>query len=384
MAHNRYQIAGGEDAVVAAEVELLRQGGHEVVLHEANNDGIQGLVSRLGTAFSGTYSARAKAEIKRALDCHHPDVVHVHNFFPRFSPSIYDACAEARTAVVQTMHNYRTICPGALLMRDGNVCELCVTGSPYQSVKYGCYRDSKLGTLAVARMVATHRRRRTWSTKIQRVIALTEFAKGRFQEAGFDVARIAVKPNFIADPVADERVGAHDGDALFVGRISPEKGVPTMIDAWRDLDLPLKIAGDGPLLGELSAGDVPAGVSFLGRQTKAEIFAAMNKARFLVMPSLWYEGFPMVIVEAFAHGLPVICSRLGGMAEVVRDGVSGLHFNPGDSADLAAKVQTLIDDPARAAQLGAAARQQFLRHYGPEQNLRSLEKIYDEARHEVR
>ena len=164
MAHNRYQTAGGEDSVLAAEVALLRQGGHDVVLHETDNDGIKGFAARLGAAFSATYSKQAKVDMARVLTEHQPDVVHVHNFFPRFSPSIYDACAEAGTAVVQTMHNYRTICPGALLMRDGEICELCVKGSPYQSVKYGCYRESKLGTLAVARMVATHRRRGTWST----------------------------------------------------------------------------------------------------------------------------------------------------------------------------------------------------------------------------
>jgi glycosyltransferase involved in cell wall biosynthesis len=379
MVHNRYQIAGGEDSVVDAEVALLRQSGHEVVMHHANNDGIKGPLRKFSAALSATYSSIAKRELAVVLDRERPDVAHVHNFFPVLSPSIYDACAQARIPVVQTLHNYRTICPGALLMRDQKVCELCVTGSPYQAVKYGCYRESKLGTLAVARMVATHRKRRTWSTKIQRIIALTAFARAKFGEAGFDTDRIAIKPNFIADPIEDGDLGAHDQGALFVGRISVEKGVDVMIDAWRDQELPLRIAGDGPRYDELRTSALPDSVGFLGRQTKNQVYQAMRQARFMVMPSVWYEGFPMVIVEAFAHGLPVVCSRLGGMAEVVEDGVSGLHFEPGNPEDLAAKVQVLIDDPERCRAMGRAARDQFLAAYGPEQNIAHLERIYRDA-----
>ena len=379
MVHNRYQIAGGEDSVVAAEVGLLRAHGHSVVMHWADNDAIQGVASKVRAALSATYSAAARRALARVIASERPDVVHVHNFFPSLSPSIYDACADARVPVVQTLHNYRTICPGALLMRDQKVCELCVTGSPYQAVRYGCYRDSKLGSLAVAHMVATHRRKGTWSRKIQRVIALTEFAKAKYSEAGFDPSRIAVKPNFMADPIDGDALGAHDEGALFVGRISREKGVEIAVEAWRQQGLPLRIAGDGPLFEQLRSAVLPSTVELLGRQTKEQVFEAMKRAQFLVMPSVWYEGFPMVIVEAFAHGLPVVCSRLGGMAEVVEDGVTGLHFEPGDAADLADKVAQLSADPERCRAMGRAARARFTSEYGEAQNIRYLERIYQDA-----
>ena len=228
-------------------------------------------------------------------------------------------------------------------------------------------------------MVATHRRKGTWSRKIQRVIALTEFAKAKYSEAGFDPSRIAVKPNFMADPIDGDALGAHDEGALFVGRISREKGVEIAVEAWRQQGLPLRIAGDGPLFEQLRSAVLPSTVELLGRQTKEQVFEAMKRAQFLVMPSVWYEGFPMVIVEAFAHGLPVVCSRLGGMAEVVEDGVTGLHFEPGDAADLADKVAQLSADPERCRAMGRAARARFTSEYGEAQNIRYLERIYQDA-----
>jgi glycosyltransferase involved in cell wall biosynthesis len=378
--HNRYQTPGGEDSVVEAEIALLRDAGHEVLLHAADNDKISGLLSKLSAAFSATYSHSAKRDLARVLKRQNPHVVHVHNFFPTLSPSIYDACAEAGVAVVQTLHNYRTICAGGLLLRDGKICELCVEGSPFTAAKYGCYRGSKAGTLAVARMVATHRKRRTWSRKVQRVIALTEFARAKFTEAGFDEERIAIKPNFITDPITGDEPDTSRKGALFVGRISVEKGVEVMLRAWRQIEEPLSIAGDGPLFERLSEAEQGASYRFVGRQSKAEVFSAMRSSRFLVMPSLCYEGFPMAIVEAFAHGLPVVCSRHGSMEEVVKDGVSGLHFEAGNADDLAEKVKQLLDDPERCEAMGKAARKQFLEHYGPQPNLAHLERIYADAR----
>ena len=379
IAHNRYQIAGGEDSVLESERQLLEENGEEVVVEQVDNDAITTLPAKLKAAWQATYSPRARRAFLKRLEAVRPDIVHVHNFFPLLTPSIYDACADQGVPVVQTMHNYRTICAGALLMRDGVVCERCVTGSPYQAARFGCYRGSKIGSLAVARMVATHRRLRTFSTKVHRVIALTEFAKTRFVAGGFDPDRIAVKPNFITDPMIAGASASHDDGCLFVGRISVEKGVATLLRAWEDLDEPLRIAGTGPLYEGFRAGGTNPAVTFLGSCAKAEVFAAMSRAKFLVMPSLSYEGFPIVMVEAFAHGLPVICSRLGGMEEVVEDGVTGLHFNPGDPQDLAAKVRSLATDPERCRAMGEAARARFLADFGPAQNYEILTRIYRAA-----
>ena len=212
------------------------------------------------------------------------------------------------------------------------------------------------------------------------MIALTEFARAKFNEAGFDDERIAIKPNFITDPITGDEPDTSRKGALFVGRISVEKGVEVMLRAWRQIEEPLSIAGDGPLFERLSEAEQGASYRFVGRQSKAEVFSAMRSSRFLVMPSLCYEGFPMAIVEAFAHGLPVVCSRHGSMEEVVKDGISGLHFEAGNADDLAEKVKQLLDDPERCEAMGKAARKQFLEHYGPQQNLAHLERIYAEAR----
>ena len=308
-----------------------------------------------------------------------PDVVHVHNFFPLLTPAIYDACRDAGVPVVQTLHNYRTICAGAMLMRSGRPCEDCIGSSPYRAVLHGCYWDSRPASLAVARMVAMHRRRGTWETKVDRFIALTEFAKNRFVKAGFPADRIVVKPNFVEDRTVGE---AARGGALFVGRLSPEKGINTLLRAWDGLDAPLRIAGDGPLLDSLSGADM-TNVSVLGRTKPEAVSGEMARAEFLVMPSEWYETFGLVIVEAFCQGLPVIASRLGAMAEIIEDGVTGLHFTPGDAANLAAKVRWAASHPDEMRRMGANARRVYEKKYTPEANYRQLMAIYAAAMNSV-
>ncbi|RMG25008.1 MAG: glycosyltransferase family 1 protein, partial [Methanobacteriota archaeon] len=209
--HNRYQHAGGEDSVVRMEKELLEQYGHEVVQFLADNDDIQGLTKKIKVALSTHYSKASKRAMKDYLDRYEPDVVHVHNFFPKLTPSIFDACSERGVPTVMTLHNYRLICPGALFMRDGKVCEKCLQGGPYHAVRYGCYKSSRIGSWSVARMISYHRKANTWHHKVDRFIALTEFAKSKFTEAGFPEGKIVVKPNFysgVAPSSETERHGA--------------------------------------------------------------------------------------------------------------------------------------------------------------------------------
>ncbi|MEE8533897.1 MAG: glycosyltransferase [Alphaproteobacteria bacterium] len=377
-AHNAYQQPGGEDAVVAAERALLEEHGHETTLFAASNDAIQGPWSRVKAAWHAPYSRRARDALAERLKANRPDLVHVHNFFPLLTPSLYDACHAAGVPVVQTLHNYRLVCPVATLLRRGKPCELCVTGSAYQSVLHGCYRDSRLGTLAVARMIEVHRKRDTWRARVDRFIALTRFAKAKFVEGSFPAERIAVKPNFFVERHGDGAPPAQREGALFVGRLSAEKGLGTLIEAWRGIDLPLRIAGDGPLLDTLRA-TAPPSVSVLGPLGSAEVAAEMRRAAFLVVPSEWYEGFPMVVAEAFGRGLPVIASRLGSLAEIVEDGVTGLHFTAGDGADLAATARRAAADADAIARMGAAARARYEERYTADANYPMLLAIYEQA-----
>jgi glycosyltransferase involved in cell wall biosynthesis len=381
--HNRYQKAGGEDMVVANEQALLDRHGWETHLWSVSNDVIGGTWSKITTAVRLPYSRSAHDEFARVIANFAPAIVHVHNFFPLLSPSIYDACCVARVGVVQTLHNYRTICPGALLMRDGRPCEDCIGGSPYNAALHGCYRGSRLGSLAVARMVDTHRRRGTWSHKVDRFIALSEYARGKFVASGFPADRIIVKPNFAEDRLAagfDAR-GARAG-ALYVGRLSPEKGIDTLLRAWNGLDGSLRVVGDGPLRGVVENATSPRIVA-LGWRTPAEVAVEMARAAFLVVPSTWPETFGLVVVEAFCQGLPVIASRIGSLAEIVDDGRTGLLCSPGDTEDLATKVRWAHQHPEAMRTLGANARGAYEQRYSPSVNFKLLSKIYEAASHEA-
>jgi glycosyltransferase involved in cell wall biosynthesis len=379
--HNSYQQAGGEDTVVASEHALLDRHGFETRLWTVSNDAIAGTWTKITTALRTPYSRPARDRLARVIADFAPAVVHVHNFFPLLSPSVYDACRLAGVAVVQTLHNYRTICPGALLLRDGHPCEDCVGASPYRAALHGCYRGSRAGSLAVARMVDIHRRRGTWLHKIDRFIALSAFSKSKFVGAGFPADRIAVKPNFAQDrrvPGSGTRAGA-----LFVGRLSAEKGIEILLRAWERLDTPLRLVGDGPLRGlvERAAG---GNIAFTGWKTPDEVAEEMARAAFLVLPSVWPESFGMVIVEAFAQALPVIATRIPPLEEIIEEGANGLLFTPGDAGDLVDKVRWASEHPEAMRAMGGAARRLYEQKYSPDVNLAQLTKIYEAAIAEVR
>ncbi len=377
--HNSYQHKGGEDSVLASEIKLLSKNGHDVSLALKENDSINSFCSKVNAFQDVVYSKRSKLWMSEQIAAYKPDVVHVHNFFPLLSPSIYDACIDAGVPVVQTLHNYRTMCPGALLMRDGVICEKCATGSAYQSVKHGCYRNSMIGTFAVARMVEKHRSLGTWNNKVNCFIALTEFARNKFIEAGFPANKIFVKPNFAVDSaLADDEQAKNRVGALFVGRLSQEKGMNTLLNAWGNIDVSLRVAGSGPLENRLSnlGGN---SVTALGVLDQKAVQKEMQQAAFLVMPSECYEGFPMVLVEAFSQGLPVLASRLGGMAEIIENGVTGLHFEAGNPVDLAEKVRWMIANPDACRQMGINARNEYLAKYTAEKNYEMLMNIYDQV-----
>lgn len=364
--------------MATAEAALLAENGHDVRRYTVSNRDVTGLARMVATAWQAPYSRPSRARLAREIAAFAPDIVHVHNFFPILSPSVYDACRQAGVPVVQTLHNYRLICPQAMLLRNGAPCELCVTGSPYNAVLYACYRDSRGDSLVAARMVSRNRRRGAWDAMAGLFIALTEFARGKFIEGGLPAERIVVKPNFAADSGGADDGAPREG-ALFVGRLSHEKGIATMLQAWRGLEVPLRIVGDGPMAESVRRVANPA-VEMLGRLPREEVVAAMRRAAFMVMPSEWYEGHPMVQVEAFANGLPLIASRLGALAELVEDGGTGLHFEAGNPSELAAKVRWAAVNPAEMRRMGAAARRAYAANFTPDVNYRQIMAIYDRAR----
>jgi glycosyltransferase involved in cell wall biosynthesis len=385
LTHNRYQRPGGEDAVFAAEVRLLETQGHDVVRYEQSNDELRGngMIGEITAGIKTVWSTKSFGEAKVLIAKEKPDVAHFHNTFPLISPAAYYACAEAGVPVVQTLHNYRLLCPAATFLREGKVCESCLGRSvAWPGVMHGCYRGSRPATAAVATMLATHRALGTWKTKVDAYIALTEFARRKFIQGGLPGERIFVKPNFLAGEFVPR---TQPGDyALFVGRLSEEKGVRHLPSAWSILTqpIPLKIVGDGPQMEALSRTVATTSlkqIEMKGHQEAEGIRSLMSGARFLVFPSIWHEGFPMVIAESFASGVPVIASRLGSTAEIVQDGATGLHFESGDAADLAKKVEWAWNHPEEMARMGRAARAEYEAKYEASKNYEMLMEIYRRA-----
>jgi glycosyltransferase involved in cell wall biosynthesis len=379
--HNHYLMPGGEDQVFESEARLLRERGHQVTQIEEQNAYPDGVSKKIGMAADCVWSRRWNREFRALLQKSRPDIVHVHNFFPRFSPSIYYACRRENVPVVQTLHNYRLLCAGAELYRDGKVCEECLDHSVLRGVRYGCYQGSKLGTAVLTLMVGVHRSLRTWTNMVDCYIALTEFSRQKMISGGLPAERIRVKPNFVL-PDPGPKSGSGDY-ALFVGRLVNSKGILAMLEAWKQLpNVPLHIVGDGPCREQIEAeqksGTVPA-VTYRGRLPRAETLAAMKNARFLIFPSEWYEGFPVTIAESFACGLPVVCSRLGAMQEIVSDGVTGLHFQIGDVQDFRRKVEWAWNHPGEMEIMGRRARQEFERKYTAGRNIVMLEEAYEFA-----
>lgn len=377
LVHNYYQQSGGEDGVVENEKRLLQENGHEVYLSSVSNDSIVGFRKKIQTAINVSYSSEGKKRISEDIDKFRPDIVHVHNFFPVLTPSIYDSAVERGVPVVQTLHNFRTICAGSYLMRSGAPCEICVRNSPFNAVLHRCYRDSFMGSAAVAGMVSYHRRRATWGTRVSRFIALSEFARGKFVEAGFPESRISVKPNFMHG--AEENGSQDEGrsGALFVGRLSSEKGVRELVAGWKGLGAPLRVIGDGPLLDEIGREAAGLeGVTLLGRMDSSAVFREMRSALFLIVPSVWYEMFPLTIVEAYSNGLPVLASRRGSLIELVEPGETGLHFDPGDPDDLARTVKWAFSHPDEMLRMGRNAYRLYREKYSPEVNYNQLMDIY--------
>lgn len=385
LVHNFYQSSApsGEDVVFKNEVDLLKRSGIEVVTYDEYNDYISPETNKLTVAINSIWSKNTYKKITSLIKKERPDVAHFHNIWYLISPSAYYACKDNGVSVVQTMHNFRMFCANGLLMRKGKVCEVCIGRTPWRSVVYGCFRGSKVYTVPVAIAETFHRIRGTWMDAIDAYIALTEFGKKKIIECGLPEEKIYIKPNFLADPPVPRYLD--DGYAVFLGRLSPEKGVATLLDALKlmhaaeRLRLPFKIAGEGPLRSELEhkvAKEQIQNVEFLGKRSFDECMRLLGRSKFMILPAVCYENFPMAIREAFACGKPVIASRLGAMAEIVEDGRTGLLFEPGNAEDFARKIKWMLDNEDACIQMGRNARAEFEAKYTAERNYKILMNIY--------
>ena len=381
--HCRYVIPGGEDGVAKAERRMLEKNGDAVqVLSASNQDVIErGSLQAIQALWRAPWNKSAYAKLRERIRDFHPDVVHVHNFWFALSPAVFGAAHDCGIPTVMTLQNFRLLCTNGLFLRRGLVCERCLGKSTWRAIPLRCYRDSALQTAAVTRMIQTNRRRGTWRRGVDAYIVVAEFARKKFVEGGLPPERLYLKSNFLEN---DPGPAVSNGrGSVFVGRLSAEKGIEALTAAWKFMpaSAALTIIGDGPMYSELETTTRnTANIQMTGLLNARQVLRHLKEAAFLVFPSIWFEAMPRTLIEAFACGRPALASRLGAMAEMIRDGYNGLLFEPGNPTDLAAKARWLLENPEKCAWMGRNARREFEEKYTAGANYHRLLEIYEAAR----
>jgi glycosyltransferase involved in cell wall biosynthesis len=377
MVHNRYRFSGGEDESTRSEVSMLRAHGNDVFEYIKDNNA-ESHMGGVASASRCIWSCSDYSSLRRHIRQFRPDLMHVQNFFPLISPSAYYAASVEGVPVVQTLRNFRLLCPGATMFRDGNICDSCLrSGSTIPAVVHACYRGSRAATAAVASMTAVHQLARTWSKRVMIYIAISEFMRSTFVSAGFDNEKIAVKANFVE---IDPGIGRGEGGyILYAGRLSPEKGVRELMEAWRsqNFDFQLRIVGDGPLRSEVEDfAKSHAQICYLGKALPQEVLRHMGAAAAVVVPSTCNETFGRTVVEAFAKGTPAIASSRGALPELVRDGETGLLYGGADGKTLPDAISQFLSSRKSWPGMRRNARAEFEAKYTAELNYPQLVGIY--------
>ena len=358
LCHSYYQQRGGEDESFEAEAELLAGHGHEVIRYTRHNDSIKGR-SQLSIAGQTLWSRSAEREIKALIREHRPAVMMSTNIFPLLSPSIYTAAQSEGVAVIQQLRNFRAFCLNGFFLREQKVCQDCLGKAfAWDGIRHRCYRNSRLGSTVVAAWQKSFRRTALRQRGVDLFLTPSEHMRSEFLAAGFDPQRVRYRPNVTSHV---QGAGPNDGGgyALYVGRLSVEKGIGTVCEAWETLaseGLELQVAGDGPEASRVQSAADRGLLTWHGRVCLQRVHQLMADASVVIVPSIWYETFGRAAVEAYAAATPVIVADIGGLTEVVSDGESGFHFRPGDTADLVSKVRRFIADPGLTRRMGEAAQ----------------------------
>ncbi|MDY0121161.1 MAG: glycosyltransferase family 4 protein [Sulfurimonas sp.] len=380
LVHNQYQHRGGEDTVLESELKLLQKYGETVDTLMFNNDQIKSPLDKIKYGFYSFYNPESSRLLESKINDFSPDVIHVHNFFPIVSPALFYTANKHGIPIVMTLHNYRLICPNAMFFRDDQVCEACISKSfALDGVLHGCYRNSRVQTLFLASMTWFHRTVGTWHDRVDKYILLTQFAKNKFLHSSLKLldTKMAIKSNFVEDRGFDLE---KEDYSLFVGRLSKEKGIETLLEAFKNSTRKLVIVGTGPLSRNVEeyTRKYP-NIQYAGFQSIDFIIAKLKKAKALIFTSIWFEGMPMTILEAFSAATPVICGDFGGPAEIVQDKKTGLVYRVGDSADLFKKVEWLYDHHSEHSLMCTNARVEFEKKYSEQGNYHQLLSIYKDV-----
>ncbi|MBI9050318.1 MAG: glycosyltransferase family 4 protein [Anaerolineaceae bacterium] len=380
IAHNYYLQAGGEDVVFKEEAKLLEFHGHQVYQCSMNNETINEMNS-IEVGLKTIWNPDGYQLIRENIEKTNPDIVHFHNTFPLISPAGYEAAYDCKIPVVQTLHNYRLLCLNATLMRDGKVCELCIGRTPpIPGIRYKCYHEAFLPSATVAMMLTLHRFRKTFQTRVNSFIVLSKFAENLFIRAGIPKEKTHIKPNFIFDNSTNAQPAIDKKYFLFVGRLSQEKGILSLLEAVKKTQYPIKIVGSGPLenlvIQYINENNL-SNCEYLGQVARDEVLSLMQGAIAIIIPSLWYEGFPMIIAEAFSQGTPILASRLGVLGEILDEVECGIGFSPGDSNAIMEAMTIAWKDLLTMEKFGVNAYHEFQKRFSSNAAYQSLLRIYE-------
>lgn len=377
--HNYYQIPGGEDAVVKNEYDLLKENGNTVYLYTRHNKEIStaNILKKIFFLFSSAFSLKTFSDIKKMIKNKKIDIVHVHNTLTLISPSVYYAAAACGVPVVQTVHNFRLLCPSATLYRNGRICEACKK-SLVNAVRYKCYRNSMLQSLTSALILKLHRTLGIYK-KIN-YICLTEFNKNKLLELNrknniiIDEAKIYVKPNFSEMQQQIIPFENRKNQVIFAGRLDRLKGIRILLDAWTGINTyELIICGSGSEEGyvkEFIEQHPKANIKYIGYMEHNGLMKKIAESKALILPTQWYEGFPMNIVESFACATPVLGSKIGNVGNLIEDGVTGYTFDETDLEDIRNRVLKI------SAALSEGALKKYQKYYTKDINYKQLQEIY--------
>ncbi len=379
--HNAYREPGGEDRVFECEARLLRENGHEVIELRESNVRVQQL-SRVSLARKTIWNTEAEDRVERLCREHRPDLIHFHNTFPLLSPAVYSAAKRNDVAVVQTLHNYRLICPAATLWRNNQNCFSCIRSTlPHKAILHGCYQGSRVRTSGVVACHSYHRIRRTYHREVDQFILLSDSMRDLFLKAGFDAQKMSVKPNFVSrDPGFNE--DSIRNAITYVGRFSPEKGIDVLLSAWKEVktDRRLRLIGDGPMKEQVKlAAEADERIEVIPWQSQSDLMKLLDEAFVAVVPSVWLEPFGLTAIEALAKGVPVVASRTGTLQEIVEHGDNGWTVENGNVKAWSRRLQECCDDPQIVNIRRHRARESYEARFSAAKNYNRLLQIYNKA-----
>lgn len=381
--HNQYKVLGGEWSVVNADAALLRAHGHAVEVYIETNHDIDRLnvLQKLHLFFSLGWSKKSYQKLQKKIKAFNPDVVHFHNIFFLISFSAYDACKDLGVPVVQSLHNFRLLLPSGIMYDESQLISGDPVGTVKRAVQEKDFRGSQFLSWAIGRMLVNFWEKKLWKGRVQQYIVATEFGRKIFVGMGIDESLIQVKPNYLGCALSKE-LKPTQNYALYVGRITEDKGVNFLVDSWKKEYMPLKIAGTGPLQNELANKidrEDKQNIEFLGFLNDEDLEQVMGCAQFIVIPSLCFENFPMVVAESFAHGVPVIVPHMGSFVDLIKDGESGFLYRPGDTSDFQSKLERLMKDDHLRSYMSEQVKQEFKTKYTADASYTKLMAIYTQC-----